>query len=101
MSLDRPLNLAPELPRERTAMSIGITAANESRRAQQQEPGDLSLNRSAPSSEPPSPQSLERQSGTRKPQQAEDPDDDNLADNRNTVDEEGNESANNGCFDQM
>jgi hypothetical protein len=38
--------------------------------------------------------------GTRKPQQAEEPNDENLADDWKTVDHEGKQSANNRCFDQ-
>jgi hypothetical protein len=39
--------------------------------------------------------------GVRKPQQAQEPDEDNLAYNRIAVDEEGNHAANNGSFDQF
>jgi hypothetical protein len=39
--------------------------------------------------------------GVREPQQTQEPDEDNLADNRIAVDEEGDRAANNGSFDQI
>jgi len=47
------------------------------------------------------PEARNRLMGVREPQQAQEPDEDNLADDRIAVDEEGNHAANNGSFDQF